>query len=309
MQRKKHEATRSEDAVANVIGVILMVGLTAVAAFIVLASLTGSIGLVQKPSFIVADAAVLEDTNTEYIAVQHQGGDTVSLYGTDRASGRLAEITLAYGGAAPARAIADTPLTWRAGESVYLYTTITDGPRITRDSARAAALGVGFDGNTVDLVISDPVSEVIIAMMTLPVQGREARPGPGMVNINTASEKELQLIKNVGPVIAGRIIGDRPFASVDDLIRVTGIGETTLQQIKAQGIAYVGDTPQPAWVNINRASFADLTLIRHINEARAQQIIELRQESPFASVDDLTRIDGIGPGRLQDIKNLGIAIV
>ncbi len=60
------------------------------------------------------------------------------------------------------------------------------------------------------------------------------------VEINTASLEQLDEITGVGPVIAERIIDTRPFSSVDDLIRVKGIGEKTLQKIKEQGLAYVG---------------------------------------------------------------------
>ncbi|MDD3548825.1 MAG: helix-hairpin-helix domain-containing protein, partial [Candidatus Pacebacteria bacterium] len=64
-----------------------------------------------------------------------------------------------------------------------------------------------------------------------------------IVNINTASKEELQKLTNVGLVIAQRIIDARPFFSVYDLIRVSGIGEITLQRIIEQGCAYVeGDT-------------------------------------------------------------------
>jgi len=61
----------------------------------------------------------------------------------------------------------------------------------------------------------------------------------GCININTASEEELQKITGVGPVIAQRIIDARPFSSVYDLIRVSGIGEITLQKIIEQGLACV----------------------------------------------------------------------
>ncbi len=59
------------------------------------------------------------------------------------------------------------------------------------------------------------------------------------VNINTASKEELQKITGVGPVIAQRIIEARPFSSVYDLKRVSGIGEITLQGIIGQSCAYV----------------------------------------------------------------------
>lgn len=59
-------------------------------------------------------------------------------------------------------------------------------------------------------------------------------------------------------------------------------------------------------VNLNTASFDDLQKIIHIGPDRAQQIISLR---PFSSVDDLTRVSGIGSARLADIKAQGLACV
>ncbi len=44
----------------------------------------------------------------------------------------------------------------------------------------------------------------------------------------------------------------------------------------------------------------------HIGPARAADAIQLR---PFSSLDDLVRINGIGPSRLAEIKAEGIACV
>ncbi len=61
----------------------------------------------------------------------------------------------------------------------------------------------------------------------------------GCININTASEEELQKLSGVGPVIAQNIIDAKPFSSVDDLVRVSGIADAKLADIKAQGLACV----------------------------------------------------------------------
>ena len=57
-----------------------------------------------------------------------------------------------------------------------------------------------------------------------------------LVNINTASAAELQTLSGIGPSMAQSIIDERtqngPFASVDDLMRVSGIGEKKLAKIK-----------------------------------------------------------------------------
>lgn len=59
-------------------------------------------------------------------------------------------------------------------------------------------------------------------------------------------------------------------------------------------------------IDINSASLEELTEIIHIGEARAKELISLR---PFSSLDDLVRIKGIGPARIKDIKNQGLAHV
>lgn len=60
-----------------------------------------------------------------------------------------------------------------------------------------------------------------------------------MVDINTASLAQLDTLTGIGPTYAQRIIDGRPYSSVDDLLRVKGIGPATLQKIKDQGLACV----------------------------------------------------------------------
>jgi len=59
------------------------------------------------------------------------------------------------------------------------------------------------------------------------------------IELNTASVEQLEKIIGIGPVLAQRIINARPFCSLDDLVKVKGIGEKTLQKIKNQGLATV----------------------------------------------------------------------
>ena len=59
------------------------------------------------------------------------------------------------------------------------------------------------------------------------------------IDINSASAEKLDEIIWVGPATAEKIISERSFDSVDDLIRVGGIGEVKLQDIKEQNLACV----------------------------------------------------------------------
>ena len=58
----------------------------------------------------------------------------------------------------------------------------------------------------------------------------------GKININTAGADELMRLKGIGEKLAGRIIADREengaFARIEDITRVSGIGEVTYMGIR-----------------------------------------------------------------------------
>ena len=60
------------------------------------------------------------------------------------------------------------------------------------------------------------------------------------VNINTASEEEVQQITHIGAALAIELIKLRPYETIDELIDINGIGAARLQDIKAQGVACLG---------------------------------------------------------------------
>ncbi len=56
-------------------------------------------------------------------------------------------------------------------------------------------------------------------------------------------------------------------------------------------------------ININTASAAELERLPGVGATRAQAIIAFRQErGAFSSVDELLRVDGIGPGILNGLR-------
>ena len=57
----------------------------------------------------------------------------------------------------------------------------------------------------------------------------------GMININTASQSELEKLPGVGSATALKIVNYRqnnPFSSIEDLMKVPGIGEKTFEKMK-----------------------------------------------------------------------------
>jgi competence protein ComEA len=64
----------------------------------------------------------------------------------------------------------------------------------------------------------------------------ESKAQEALVDINTAGVEELMSVPGIGQVIAQRIVEYRdkngPYASVDDLLKIQGIGEKSLARIR-----------------------------------------------------------------------------
>lgn len=72
---------------------------------------------------------------------------------------------------------------------------------------------------------------LLFALASTPL-GLSAAP----LDINTASAAELESLSGIGPAKAEAIVEYRTangrFASVDDLVQVSGIGEATVEQLR-----------------------------------------------------------------------------
>lgn len=55
----------------------------------------------------------------------------------------------------------------------------------------------------------------------------------GQIDLNTATQAELETLPGIGASKAAAIIANRPYATVDDLDRVPGIGPSTLAQLRS----------------------------------------------------------------------------
>lgn len=60
------------------------------------------------------------------------------------------------------------------------------------------------------------------------------RPEGSLINVNSATAEELTHLSGIGKVTAERIIAGRPYASLEDLKRVQGIADKTLEAIEDQ---------------------------------------------------------------------------
>ncbi len=52
------------------------------------------------------------------------------------------------------------------------------------------------------------------------------------LDVNTATAEQLATLPSVGPEIAKKIIKGRPYSKAEDLLKVPGIGEKTLEKMR-----------------------------------------------------------------------------
>jgi competence protein ComEA len=78
------------------------------------------------------------------------------------------------------------------------------------------------------------IRKLVLLLITVALIGiSPLAAGTGKININTANEKELVLLKRVGPRYAARIVQYRnevgAFEKPEDIMKVQGIGRMTFE--------------------------------------------------------------------------------
>lgn len=116
---------------------------------------------------------------------------------------------------------------------------------IVQDAVLAAG-GLRPDADPAELNLAAPVSDgqqVIVGTTDDPRGEIQQQPGavssghaPGPVNLNTATQAELEELPGVGPVLAGEIMAWRQenggFTSAADLQEVSGIGPKNFAKLE-----------------------------------------------------------------------------
>ena len=229
-QREQHERVKRMDRLA---GKLLGHKAVVVAILVVIAAASG----LAMASFNSRSSGVSFERSDETISSDVHGDGDVSHDDADESSAKsssAAEVYVDVDGAVV-----------RPG--VY---RLKDGARVSQ--AIDAAGGLTAEADVAGLNRASKITDgqkiyvptVGEQQATAAVGGAESGAGAtpsagsssGLVNINTASAAELQTLSGIGPSMAQSIIDERTkngaFASVDDLMRVSGIGEKKLAKIK-----------------------------------------------------------------------------
>jgi competence protein ComEA len=143
------------------------------------------------------------------------------------------------------------------------------------------------------------------------------------VDLNRAGPGELRQLPGVGPKLSQRIADARDsrggFESADDLRTVSGIGPARYERLKpwvrAEGEAPSVAQPPPPVVSTSKkvdslhepidpnvAPVGELVKLPGVGPKLAQKIVDEREKRPFANIEDLRRVSGLGAKTLEKMR-------
>ncbi len=120
------------------------------------------------------------------------------------------------------------------GSRVNAIIKAAGGPTTAADLRHLNLAAPLVDGQQVHVPANNevcPPSPVALVTTPLSTITKKAK-SDGKVDINHASVVELETLPGVGPAMAARIIAGRPYSKVEDLKRVKGIGDKTLEKLQ-----------------------------------------------------------------------------
>ncbi|MCB9138143.1 MAG: helix-hairpin-helix domain-containing protein [Caldilineaceae bacterium] len=161
---------------------------------------------------------------------------------TDPPTATPAPITVFVSGAVVRPGLYEIEAPARVGAALSMAGGLTDeadAPLINQaellwDGAQIHVPARGEEGSALaHLVPTAPPPGVSGSQEAAPARGGSVDLGAGLIDLNLATAGELETLPGIGPSKAAAIMANRPYATVDDLTRVPGIGEKTVDQLRA----------------------------------------------------------------------------
>jgi DNA uptake protein ComE-like DNA-binding protein len=136
----------------------------------------------------------------------------------------------------------------RAGVSKSTIDKISKLVTVGKAKPAPSSAGKAPQDKPEDKPKSKPAAEKTERKPSKQEKASAAPASSGPVNLNTASQKELEDLPGVGPATAKKIIAGRPYSSVNDLARA-GVSKSTVGKISSLvtvGAAAVASKPAPS---------------------------------------------------------------
>ena len=148
----------------------------------------------------------------------------------------------------------------------------------------------------------------VICVLLLPQAGtaQTRRVLVGKLNINTASQQDLQLLPGIGAARAYNIVRFREqiagFKAVADLRRVSDVSDKLFARIQDY-LSMSGDNDLRVLVDLNSATQSALERLPNISRQQAQAIVAFRERNEgFKQVEDLLLIGEMDAQRFDAIR-------
>lgn len=177
-----------------------------------------------------------ENIRAEILKVGHHGSETSSTQAfVEAVNPEVAIISASennqYGH--PSKTVVDRYKNF----GVDLYATKDHGTIIVETDGSSYNVTTGKDGNVTPASTGSAKSSSKKSSSSTEANETKKTSSGNCIDINSASLDEVQEIIHIGPARAEQLIDLRPFNSVDDLKRISGIGDARIADIKAEGIA------------------------------------------------------------------------
>ncbi len=167
-----------------------------------------------------------------------------------------------------------------------------------------------------------------IVVTGLSVTGSFAKEAKALVDLNNASQQDIEGLKGVGAATAKKIIANRPYKSVDELSKA-GLSAKKIEALKPFVTVGPAAPAQPAKketkpakapasseksaekaapskapsgpVDLNTADQKTLESLPGVGPKTAQEIIKGR---PYKNVDELGKVKGMSKGKVDALKGM-----
>ncbi len=100
---------------------------------------------------------------------------------------------------------------------------------------------------------------------------------PPLLDVNRCTTSELTDLPGIGPSLAGRIVAERPYSTLADLVRVPGIGEALVNTIEKRAEALPLEV-----LDVNQAARSELQALPGLGQTQALRILAGRPYDDLA---------------------------
>lgn len=169
---------------------------------------------------------------------------------------------------------------------------------------------------------------IALVMLSAGATGSFAKEAKAPIDLNTASQQDLEGLKGVGAATAKKIIENRPYKSIDELSKA-GLSSKKIEALKPFVKVGPASPAQPAKaetkpakapastekaatktappkapvgpVDLNTADQKTLESLPGVGPKTAKEIIKGR---PYKTVDELSKVKGMSKGKVDALKGM-----